>query len=123
MITLIGIGLLFYFGEKEPVITVTDDTMQIESIYDIEIDFVEIKEISLLDKSMNDIGTGARTNGYGGLGQTLKGNFEEKLLFVHAASSPTILIERDGKKATYISFKDEEKTKALYEELTIALKE
>ncbi|MDX9916605.1 MAG: hypothetical protein RBT15_01160 [Gudongella sp.] len=62
-------------------------------MYGQSIDFSEIAEVSLIDKSIRELGIGARTNGYGGFGGTLKGNFSSKtlgatLLFVQADSHP-----------------------------------
>ena len=62
------------------------------------------------------------SNGYGGFGGSLKGYFKsdklgEIVIFVHSQSSPTIRIERMGKKDIYISFRDSEKTEQLYLEL------
>lgn len=75
-------------------------------MYGVEIDFSEILEISLIEESMSDIGIGIRSNGYGGFGGSLKGNFKsdsigDTLLFVYAKSSPTIKIERANKKDIY----------------------
>lgn len=71
---------------------------------------------------MKEIGVGSRTNGYGGFGDTLKGNFKsdtlgETILFVRANSAPTIKIERAGKKDIYISFNNAERTNLLYSNL------
>lgn len=98
-------------------------------MYGVEIDFSEIIDISLIEESMSDIGIGIRSNGYGGFGGSLKGNFKsdsigDTLLFVYAKSSPTIKIERANKKDIYISFRNGEKTEELYTELikTLGLK-
>lgn len=75
----------------------------------------------LIEKSMKKIGIGTRTNGFAGIEGTLKGNFElatgNALLFVSSKSSPTIKIERSGKKDVYISFHNNEDTEQLYREL------
>lgn len=78
--------------------------------------------IILIEKSMSDIGIGTRTNGYGGIGVALKGNFKsdnlgKTLLFVQSKSSPTIKIERTDKKDVYISFCNSESTEQLYREM------
>jgi hypothetical protein len=82
----------------------------------------DIYDIMLIDKSMSEIGLGRGTNRYGGFTQTNKGHFNsnelgEYLLFVKSNSSPTLLIERSNAKNIYISYKDGERTKALYNEL------
>lgn len=121
-IFMILIGIMLHYGSKDPVINVLDDRVQIKAMYGIEIEFSEISEVSLIEKSMDDIGVGTRTNGYGGMGETLKGNFEsddlgETLLFVQSETSPTIRIVRTDKKDVYISFHNSENTEQLYQEL------
>lgn len=122
VITCMVIGVIFYFGEKELEIDIREDSLQIKGMYGTTIAFGEIADISLIDKSMRDIGVGMRTNGYGGFGGTLKGHFKSEttgdaLLFVEADSSPTIKIERIDKKDVYISFSDPEKTEEVYRKL------
>ncbi|ADY55273.1 hypothetical protein Sgly_0930 [Syntrophobotulus glycolicus DSM 8271] len=125
-IILIAVGALFYYGEKDPEASILDHRIQIKAMYGLSIDFSEIADISLIEESMSDIGIGARTNGYGGIGETLKGNFKsdalgETLLFVQSRSSPTIKIERTDKKDIYISFRNSESTEQLYRELMAAI--
>jgi len=116
------IGGVFYYGEQEPVVSILEDRIEIKAQYGTEIPFTEIASISLIEKSMKDIGVGARTNGYGGLGGTLRGNFKsdktgETLLFVEANSSPTIKIDRIDKRDIYLSFTDGGTTEKIYREL------
>jgi hypothetical protein len=116
------IGALFFYGEKDPDISIINEHIQIKAMYGLNIDFSEVHNISLIDKSMSDIGIGTRTNGYGGIGGALKGNFKsdtlgETLLFVQSKSSPTIKIERTDKKDVYISLHNSESTEQLYREL------
>jgi hypothetical protein len=125
-IILVVFGALFYNGEKDPVISILDDSIQIKSMYGLTIDFSEITDISLIEKSMRDIGAGIRTNGYGGFGGTLKGNFRsdalgETLLFVQSKSSPTIRIKRSGKRDVYVSFLNSESTERLFRDLMDAV--
>lgn len=119
---LIAVVSLFFYGEKDPDVNIIYDRIQIKAMYGLNIDFSEIAEISLIEKSVSDIGIGTRTNGYGGIGGALKGNFKsdtlgETLLFVQSKSSPTIKIERTYKKDVYISFRNSQSTKQLYSEL------
>ena len=121
-LSLVGVGALFFYGEKEPEVRILDDRIQIKAQYGLDIALSEIKSISLIEKSMSEIGIGRRTNGYGGFGGTLKGNFKsqnlgETLLFVQAKVSPTIKIERIDKKDVYISYPNSEKTEQVYREL------
>jgi hypothetical protein len=127
VIVFAAVGVMFYYGEKEPVITVADNEIRIEAMYGVDIEFSDVTEISLIDQSMEEIGAGRRTNGYGGFGDTLKGHFESDnlggtaLLFVKTESSPTIRLARNAQEPIYISFSDEQKTRALYEELIAAM--
>lgn len=121
-IIILALVLLFSSGEKDPAINITNDSIEIRAMYGVDIDFSEIVEISLIEENMYSIGIGRRTNGYGGFGGTLKGNFEsdtlgETLVFVHSRSLPTIKIERIGQKNIYISFRDSGKTRRLFNEL------
>ncbi|NYB75302.1 DUF3784 domain-containing protein [Sedimentibacter hydroxybenzoicus DSM 7310] len=129
VLSLIALGILFYQGGKDPVINILDESIQIKAMYGLSIDFIDITDISLIDKSMSEIGVGRRINGYGGNGEALKGNFKsdnlgETLLFVQSKSTPTIRIERDGGKPVYISFRNGETTETLYHEMmsTISVK-
>ena len=119
----IGIGIMFYFGEKDPVVTAHSDSIQISAMYGLTINKSEISEIVLLEKSMHEIGIGIRTNGYGGFGQALKGNFSSaelgmQLLFVYADSTPTIQIIRTIGADIFISFRDGETSRTVYSQLS-----
>ena len=125
-VALIGVGIMFYYGEKEPVFNVLDNGIQIQGMYGGDISFSNVTKISLVEKSMKEIGTGRRDNGYGGFGTTLKGHFSSPdlgkyMLFVRSESAPTIWIERQGREDIYISFGDGEKTTSLYQELKAAV--
>jgi len=54
---------LFFYGEKDPDVSILDDCIQIKAMYGLSIYFSEIAEISLIEKSVSDIGFGTRTNG------------------------------------------------------------
>lgn len=126
VVILALVGVLFIYGERDPAVSMLSGGLEIKGMYGLAMDFSEIADVSLLQKSMRDIGIGVRTNGYGGVGKALKGNFKsttlgETLLFVQLNSVPTIRIERVGKKDVYISFRSSEKTEQLYRELIKAL--
>ena len=122
VIALIGAFALTFSGLKDPAVNVHDSGIEIKGMYGLDIAFSEITDITLLEQSMSGIGVGARTNGYGGFGQALKGNFRlsdgsDVLLFVQADTSPTIRIARNGKPPVYLSLRDGEATRALYDEM------
>lgn len=115
-------AILLFFGIKEPDIQLVDQQIQIHGMYGMKIDFADVKNLTLVEKSMREIGIGRRTNGFGGIGSTLKGNFEsaslgKHKLFVNADASPTIFIERNSGVDLYISFHDSQKTRDLFAEL------
>ena len=127
IIVLIAIGALLYQGGKDPVVNIHDNRIEIKAMYGLNINFTDITNISLIEKSMKDIGIGSRTNGYGGMGEALKGHFMsnslgQTLLFVQSTSSPTIRIVRDNGNDIYMSFRDGAKTQQLYQELTAVAK-
>jgi hypothetical protein len=121
-IALIGACALTFSGAIDPPVNVNVNGIEIKGMYGLDVTFSEITDITLLEQSMSKIGVGARTNGYGGFGQALKGNFRMSngsnvLLFVQADTSPTIRIARDGKSQVYLSFRDGEATRDLYDKL------
>jgi len=120
-VALIGACALTFSGAKDPVVDVHDSGIEIKGMYGLDIAFAEINDISLLEQSMADIGVGARTNGYGGLGQALKGHFRlsdnSALLFVQADTPPTIKLVRSGGQPVYLSLRDGDATRTLYDEM------
>jgi len=125
IVVLIGSGVLVYFGNKDPEVTVNNNSIQISGMYGTTIDFADIDEVRLLNESMREIGVGTRTNGFGGIGDSLKGNFNhyggDMLLFVRIDSVPTIGIYRTDDKPIFLSFKDPEETRRVYEMLKEAV--
>jgi hypothetical protein len=124
-IALIATCALFYQGDKEPVVELLDDGIKIKALYGQEVAFSDMAGISLLEKSMDDIGVDRRTNGYDGMSGALRGHFRsdalgEILLFVQSQSSPTIWIERSTGEDVYLSLRDGERTEQLYHEITAA---
>ena len=126
VIILIGLGFMFFYGEKDPVVHIREDEIQIEGLYGREVSFSDIKDITLIEQSMKEIGAGHRYNGFEGFGDTLKGNFRTEdrgnyLLFVKAESPFTIWIDCYSGKDIYISFRNSEETKTLYQKLIAAV--
>jgi len=119
-VIILAVGALMVYGAQEPTVKVLDNSIQIKSLYGLSIDFSDIYYISLIEKSMDEIGVGQRINGYGGLGDTRKGNFKsdyygEMILFVASNSTPTICLEMGHNKDIFLSFRDSAKTIELYE--------
>ena len=121
VVTLACIGCVIFIGTNEPVVNVLEDSIEIKGMYGADIKFSAISEIALLEQSMREIGVARRTNGFGGFGDTLKGHFTLEngapaLLFVRSGASPLIRIRQNEGKDIYLSFRDSETTRALYDE-------
>jgi hypothetical protein len=121
-ISLLAIVISLSWGSQEPVVTVRKDAIQIEAMYGLTIELAEIQDITLLESRMDDMDVGSRTNGYAA-NRILKGHFRSDtlgrtLLFVDSRTAPTIWIERQGREDVYISFREGEKTRELYQEMT-----
>jgi len=122
----IGVGIMIYQGERDPIVSVHGDVISINALYGIDLNISTITEINLINKSMSELGVGTRTNGYSTTGQALKGNFSsasngQRLLFVYSSSSPTIQIVRAIGKDIFISFRDSDVTEATYHMLSAAM--
>ena len=125
-IVLMAVGISLYQGGKDPVVRIVDSSVQIKAMYGLSVGFADITDVSLIEKSMSEIGVGKRTDGYGGIGEALKGHFKadnlgETLLFVQSKCTPTIRIERTNEKDIYISFKNGETTQAVYREIVASI--
>jgi hypothetical protein len=125
VVAVVAVGIMFIYGEMEPVVDIHSNSIQIRAMYGLRVDFNEIADISLVENSMRAIGVGTRTNGYGGFGGTWKGHFQSMghgavLLFVRADAYPTIHIERSGASDIFISFRDGDTTKIVYSEMITA---
>jgi len=125
LILLIAVGVFIGFGMLETKVSVTDRQIRISGFYGQTIQFEEINNISLIDKTLDQIGSFRRVNGFGGLGQTLLGNFqtggERVRLFVKYKTPPIIYIECNDRMDVYVNFYDSGKTVALYEEIISAM--
>lgn len=122
---LIGVGVMIYQGERDPRVSIVNDTIQISALFGTDINFSSISEIILVPENMSQIGIGKRTNGYATTGQALKGTFQSvehghQLLFVYSSSSPTIHINLTSGVDVFISYRDNETTKSVYHMLTTA---
>lgn len=117
VVVLVGMGVMFSLGERDPGVYVYQNHMEIQGMYGLSIGFDSITEVSLLSETMQEIGRGRRLNGYNGLGGTLKGHFTAGLLFVQEYTAPTIRIERYNHTNVYISFRDSQQTEMLFLEL------
>ncbi len=123
-LSLLAIALLGFFGNQSPEATISEGTLTIPGMYGLSLSLDSIQRLELTEQSMREIEpNGRRDNGFGGLGNSLKGHFSSEklgkyLLFVQAEQAPTLHIVRgDGTEDIYLSLKDPEQTRALYREL------
>ena len=123
-LALIGLFLFMVFsGVEEPAVTVADGTIMIDVKYGVSFPVSEVAQVTLLPQSMDEIGVGERTNGYGGFDTTRLGHFRsdalgDYLLYAKIDASPTIWIDRAGSaEDVYLSFEDSAKTEAVFAEL------
>jgi preprotein translocase subunit SecG len=126
-VALAAAGAMFYNGEKDPSVTVGSWAIEIDAMYGTDIDLANVQAVTLDERPMNEIAPRmVRTNGFGGFGDALKGNFRsdppgEMLLFVRSDSAPTIRIERKDGKPVFLSCKDPQNTIRIYGEIEAAL--
>ena len=124
VLALTGLFLYLVFsGVEDPVVTVADGTITIDVKYGVSFPVSEVAGVTLLPQSMEEIGVGDRTNGYGGFDTTRLGHFHsdalgDYLLYARIDASPTIWIDRAGSaEDVYLSFEDSAKTEAVFAEL------
>lgn len=124
ILSLVGLVMFMIFsGVADPVVTVADGTITIDVKYGVSFPVSEVTEVTLLPQSMEEIGVGDRTNGYGGFDTTRLGHFHsdaqgDYLLYAKIDASPTIWIDRAGSaEDVYLSFEDSAKTEAVFAEL------
>jgi hypothetical protein len=127
LLILVLTGLFLYLvfsGVEDPVVTVADGTITIDVKYGVSFPVSEVAGVTLLPQSMEEIGVGDRTNGYGGFDTTRLGHFHsdalgDYLLYAKIDASPTIWIDRAGNaEDVYLSFADSAKTEAVFAELS-----
>jgi len=135
VVALVILAMVAFFmisvfsGVEEPVVTVTGGTITIDCKYGVSFPVSEVTGVTLIDKSMEEIGVGNRNNGYGGVGTTLLGHFDSEalgnyLLYVESDAAPVIWIDRAGDaEDVYLSFRDSAKTQAVYAELAAVVPE
>ena len=125
VVVLVGVSLLFWYGEKELGFSVEADCLQITGMYGLRVDYGDIAALTLEEdwKTIENMAALRRINGYGGFTETRKGLFRSDelgraLLFVHASAAPVIRIDRGiNREPVYISLKAPERTQLLFEDL------
>jgi hypothetical protein len=122
LVPLLGlVGVAFWLQMQPPRVTVRPDGMEVQSLfYGKAFPASDVTSISLLPTLPPVL---ARTNGFAGAG-SLRGHFRveglgDGRLFVEQRSAPYVLVRlREG--FVVVSFREPERTRALYEELARA---
>ena len=118
-IVLVGVVVFLIFlnisTTKEAAVIINSQTFEIKGMYGNSFSFKDVTSIELKDTIPT---VGMKTNG-AGLGETKKGYFEvdgigECLLFIHINKGPYLYIKA-GNRQIIINYKDEEKTKQIYQ--------
>jgi len=114
---------LFYalYLHAENSVYIYEDRIQIKGTYGVAVNFSEISDVVLIEKSMEEIGVPRRRHGVV-TGDILKGRYESDmhdniLLFVRQHVAPTIQITRENEGSIYLSYADTQHTNELYLEL------
>ncbi len=113
-----GIGLLVYFEEQPPKVTVTDGFFKVRGVlYGEQFPMAEITGVSLCQRIPRIL---VRTNGYAG-GRTLRGHFRlaqlgDGQLFVRVGVPPYLFVRTQG-EYVIVNFRDPARTQEVYGEL------
>ena len=122
VVIFVGIFLFYtFYLHAENSVYVYEDYFQIRGTYGAIVNFSEISDLILVEKSMEEIGIPRRSNGVV-TDSILKGKYlsdsqDSILLFVRQHVAPTIQIIRVNEGNIYLSFSDPEKTNDLFLEL------
>jgi len=122
VLVLGAIGLLAYFEEQPPRVTVTDTSFKVQGIiYGEEFALAEITGVALCQHVPRIL---ARTNGYAG-GRTLRGHFRlaqlgDGQLFVRLGVPPYLFV-RTREDYVIVNFSDPARTQEVYAELMESL--
>jgi hypothetical protein len=125
VITL-AIFVLIGLSMRETVVTITDGQIRISGLfYGQTISVGEVAGVTLVEKSIAEMGSFSRTNGVAGLGQRVLGYFKSPeygnvMLFAQYKTAPTIWLKRTGKDDIFISLLDGGKTREVYNTLVAA---
>ena len=118
VLVLGAIGLLVYFEEQPPRVTVTDTSFKVQGIiYGEEFALAEITGVALCQHVPRIL---ARTNGYAG-GRTLRGHFRlaqlgDGQLFVRLGVPPYLFV-RTREDYVIVNFSDPARTQEAYDEV------
>ena len=115
LVTVGGVGYLFYTGNQETTVQISDSRIVIEDMYDDEISYTDITDLALVDELPENM---IKSNGFA-TETRLLGSFRSKehgpvRAHVFRENPPYIAIKTDGKFYLFNS-KDANETKDWYE--------
>jgi hypothetical protein len=119
IVVILSIGLIFYYGMKEPKVIISADGVQIKGMYGLSINWKEINELDTVAQLPKIT---LRTNGFA-FGKTLTGHFKleggsKVLLFVKCNNHPYIRVTYNQEKTLYLNLSDPLATRKLYQKLS-----
>ena len=120
--TVIPVGLLIYFGYKEPKVIIDANAFKLEGLYGVNMPFSRIAEADTIVWSKMPA-ISIRTNGIS-LNKVSRGKFKtadgEKIhLSIHCGVSPVIkIVEKDG-SVYYINRKNAAETRQIFKKINI----
>ncbi len=115
VITLGGVGILFYFGEQANQLTVTEEEVVVSGMYGLSWPLAEITNVELVTEIPR---IRARTNGFS-TGQRAKGKYRldelgNGTLFLYRDHPPFLIVQK-GEDYFIINSKNESETIAWYD--------
>ena len=117
LLFLFLVGYQVFLGFVPPSLTIREEGFRVGNFfYNRTVDHDDIESITLVERSMREIGVGTRVGGLS-VSDIRQGNFTSGFLLVNADVSPTIRIVREGESNIYISLADSESTKEFYNEI------
>jgi len=116
---LVFAGAVVYFGMQPPVVTLTDEALEVSSgVYSNTVLYSVISSATLEDAIPR---IGLKTNGFAAM-NTMRGSFNVEgwgngRLYINRDVPPFVVV-RVGRPFVVVNFKDAERTRALYSDLT-----
>lgn len=119
---VVPVGLLIYFGYKEPKVIIDTNTLKLKGLYGVNLPFTEIAEADTIVWSKMPA-ISIRTNGIS-LDKVHRGKFKttngEKInLSIHSGISPVIRIVAQDGSVYYINRKNATETRQIFKKLNI----
>ena len=119
---VVFVGLLIYFGYKEPKVEIDTNTFRLNGLYGVSLPFAEITEADTIDWSKMPT-ISIRTNGIS-FNKVNRGKFrttsgETIYLNIHSGVSPVIRIVGKDSFVYYINRKNAIETRQIFEKLNI----